>query len=297
MSSSNVNICSLCNEEIEEEKLAICKNCNNAYHKECLAKRDNVCEKCGYRDEENTNDINELQEVDLSNKITFCPKCGVKVDGEQVFCSSCGYKLSKHGNKNKLLLFNKKYLKYIVGLLLVISIVAIGISTSKSSQEKEIVNARIEYLNSVKNFKENVIVAGANLEDIADTYQDYWYDSIFNDKYGGDINEAALTAMFDKSDEIDQANEYHENIKDLYTKLNNIPEGNEDLSEVLDMVNNVYNSYTNLYDFALYPSGNFNQFCERKEDKIDKFMDDYRRLENYMEVYDGGESEPNEDVV
>ena len=83
----------------------------------------------------------------------------------------------------------------------------------------------------------------------------------------------------------------------MYTKLNTIAEGNEDLSEVLDMVNDVYNSYTNLYDFALYPSGNFNQFCERKEDKIDEFMDDYRRLENYMDVYDGGESESDEEAV
>lgn len=91
-------------------------------------------------------------------------------------------------------------------------------------------------------------------------------------------------AILDKKDEIDLVKTYDEKIQSLYSKLKSIPEGSEDLSDVLNIISDTYNSYTNFYDFAIEPSGNYNEYSDKNSSKTDDFLDKYRILENYIET-------------
>ena len=162
--------------------------------------------------------------------------------------------------------------------------VVINNNITKQQQEQEQAEARNEYLQNVVLYEGTLIIAGSNLEDIADTTQTYWHENIFENKHGADINEAILNAFDDKSSEIAAAKEYNDDIKNLYTELKDIPEGSEDLSDLLNIISDTYNSYTDFYDLAIYPEGNYNQYSENNNQRTNDFLDSYRELENYIET-------------
>lgn len=306
----NRDICLFCNNEIDKEDKIECKNCKSVYHKTCFEELQHICMQCGLDnsiEDQNIQESNSIEDLSVENNIVedstksnetkdhiieeqkdvssddkkYCTNCGGIITEGQLFCAKCGTKINSEKNNKIKLKNNKKYFIGILGLIIIIvSAVLINNSVQKEEQQK----ARIEYLKSVKEFQVNLLIAGINLEDIADTTQKYWYENIYEDKHGSDINEAIINASLDKSSQISKAEEYNEELKELYTTLKEIPKGSEDLSELLDIISNVYNSYTDFYDLAIYPEGNYNQYSENNNDKTNDFLDSYRELSNYIDT-------------
>ena len=305
------DICMFCDEEIEEGDKVECKKCKSVYHKTCFDELQHVCMECG---EDSDLNEKELKESNLNENITYvnsslnqneqeqitqqnsnknyCTKCGEIINEGQLFCGKCGAKIENQevnqrqksdekvnkGTKSK----SKK--KYIIGIISVAIIIVVAILINNSIEAEKQAEARNEYLESVKTYETVLLISGINLEDIADTTQKYWHENIFENKHGSDINEAIQSAFDDKSSQISKAREYDENIKELYTKLKDIPEGSEDLSNLLNIVTNSYNSYTDFYDLAMYPEGNYTQYSENNNKRTNDFLDDYRELKNYIET-------------
>lgn len=221
----------------------------------------------------------------------ICPNCKTEIQDGQAFCPSCGQKIEENVSSvnGDIAQFNagiekqknkKKVLPIILGVVGVIAIAAIMIVINTMKTQK-IDN----YMSDAKAFASLTIEAGANLEDIADTTQEYWYDAIWNDKYNDDINTAILYAMIDKSEEIETAKEQYSKMEKLYNRLKKVPDGVEDenIDEICDAVKELYNDYTDFYSLATDPSGNYNSFSSSNNEKTDALMSSYRALDNLID--------------
>nr|WP_312985546.1 zinc ribbon domain-containing protein [Clostridioides sp.] len=243
--------------------------------------------------DEFTKDIN-----DTSTK--YCGSCGVEAREDQRFCSKCGASLKGDIKNNKVKLFIKKLNKKDLGLIILAVFLTIFMIFYAINQEKikaaEIEAQRIEeeqallienrasYIGNIETFVDKIYLAGANLEDIADTTQKYWHENIYEDKHGSDINEAIFAAMISKSSEIAQAKTDDGEILSLYMDLQTVPEGCEDLQEMINKIGDLYNSYSDFYSLATDPTGNYNQYSTNNNDKTDLFLSNYRTVENMMKV-------------
>jgi len=109
----------------------------------------------------------------------------------------------------------------------------------------------------VQVFYDKVVESQQCLDILADDIYSYWYDAIYKDKYGGDINTAILYAQLDNSKnlEIIEANESE--IQSLYKEIRDT-----DLSVEIKAVMSAYSDY---YEFVVNVSGSFNSYSASKE--------------------------------
>jgi len=124
-----------------------------------------------------------------------------------------------------------------------------------------------------------------NLEDIADTVVEYWYDAIWYDMYNDDIDYAIDCALADTKSEQRTAETHRKQLDSLYDKLRRVPKGLEDdreIQDICDAVKNMYSAYTKYYDFAMEPSGSYNSYTADKSTKTDDFLNCYKKLLNLV---------------
>lgn len=260
----------------------------------------------GYGDTTRVSDdsLNKIEDEEFINgidsSIKFCSSCGSEVSEEQKFCSKCGASI-KGGIKNKKVrlsfkAINKKDLfLLLLAVFLTIFMIFYAINQEKikaaeieaqriEEEQVLLIENRASYIGNIETFVDKIYLAGANLEDIADTTQKYWHENIYEDKHGSDINEAIFAAMISKSSEIAQAKTDDGEILSLYMDLQTVPEGCEDLQEMVNKIGELYNSYSDFYSLATDPTGNYNQYSTNNNDKTDVFLSNHRTVENMMKV-------------
>ena len=258
----------------------VCANCGatlgdgQAFCAKCGAPKGapkkNVCANCG-------TDLQEGQE--------FCPKCGQKAGlAVDTAVNSAISQFNAGVEKKKK---KSKALPIIIAVVLV-ACIGIGVAVSSIMGQKKAEEAYDDYIANVEQFLSLSLDAGSNLEDIADTIQKYWYENIWEDKHGSDINDAILYAMIDKSDEITQAETYDSQMKSLYSKIKSVPDGisdedKDEIEELCEAVKDLYNVYTDFYSLATDPSGNYNSYSDDNNETTDEFLSCYRALENLID--------------
>ena len=232
-------------------------------------------------------------------KKNVCGNCGAELEDGQAFCPKCGHKAGVAIDSNVNAAINQfnagvekkkkkpKALPIVIALVLVVAI-AVGAFVSSTMSAKKAEEAKKEYIENIEEFLSLSLTAGSNLEDIADTIQKYWHENIWDDKWGDDINDAILYAMIAKSDEIDQAETYDSQMKDLYSKIKKVPDGLaeedvDDIEELCEAVKDLYNVYTDFYSLATDPSGSYNSYSDSNNDTTDEFLSCYRALENLLD--------------
>ena len=230
-------ICPFCKTEIQEgDSVKVCPACNIPHHEDCWEENKGCttfgCSELHYEAQHtNPTDVCQNCGAPLGDGQAFCPKCGTFRDAPkknvcnkcgtelqdgQEFCPTCGQKagFAVDSNVNSAISqFNagiekkKKRSKALPIILAVAAVVAIivGVFVFHTLGAKKAEEAKKEYIANVEEFLSLALTAGSNLEDIADTIQEYWYESIWEDKHGSDINDAILYAMIDKSAEITEA--------------------------------------------------------------------------------------------
>jgi hypothetical protein len=238
-----------------------------------------------------------------------CINCGNELPMDAEFCSNCGHKIvasAPQMNPTTAPEINPAIAQYnstvkepkkeskksgaliAAGIVLVLAIIT-GVILNNSTQEQKrqdaIAAARAMYIENAEEFCSLSLTAGSNLEDIADTVQQYWYDAIWKDYYSGDINIAIARALSAKSSAISTASTYDSQMKSLYNQLRHIPEGLEDdytIKELNKAIKDLYNIYTDYYDFATDPSGSYNSFSASNGDKTDDYIAAYKALSNLV---------------
>lgn len=234
------------------------------------APKKNICDKCG----------NELQDGQ-----EFCPKCGHKVGAVVDTAANAAIDQFNAGVEKKKK--KSKVVPIVIAAVLAIA-VAVGAFVSNTMGAKKAEEAKKEYIQNVEAFLALSLTAGSNLEDISDTVQRYWHEHIYDDKHGSSIDSAILYALIDKSEEINQAEEYDGQMKALYSKIKNVPNGlaeedADEIEELRDAAKDLYNIYTDFYSLATDPSGSYNTYSEDNNDTTDEFLSCYRALENLLD--------------
>ena len=314
-------ICPFCKTEITEtDTVKVCPACGIPHHEGCW-NENHGCTTFGcseqHHEAQHTNptDVCANCGAPLGDSQAFCPKCGTpkaaapkknvcgncgaELEDGQAFCPKCGHKAGVAVDNNVNAAINQfnagvekkkkksKALPIILAVVLVVAI-AIGVFVSNTLGAKKAEEAKEEYIENIEAFLFLSITAGANLEDIADTIQTYWYENIWDDKHGDDINDAILYAMIDMADEISDAEEYDVQMKSLYSKVKKVPEDIseedlDDIEELCEAVKDLYNVYTDFYSLATDPSGSYNSYSDSNNDTTDEFLSCYRALENLLD--------------
>ncbi len=95
------------------------------------------------------------------------------------------------------------------------------------------------------------------LDEVADDIYSYWYDAIYEDYYGGNINTAILLAQSANSSNISRIKELDEEIGILFKS---VKEG-----ECGKLVKEVMSAYSDYYEFVINVSGSFKSYSADKE--------------------------------
>ena len=313
-------ICPYCKTEIKEgEEVKVCPECGIPHHSACWEENKGCttfgCKEQHYEEQHtNPTDVCPNCGTPLGDGQAFCPKCGTpknapkknvcgkcgaELQDGQEFCPKCGQKVGfavDAGVSSAISQFNagvekkkkkSKALPIIIAVVLV-ACIGIGVAVSNIMGQKKAEETYNDYIANVEEFLSVSLDAGSNLEDIADTIQTYWYENIWEDMHGYDINDAIRYAMSDKADEISQAETYDSQMKSLYSKIKSVPDGISDedknkIEELCEAVKDLYNVYTDFYSLATDPSGNYNSYSDDNNETTDEFLSCYRALDNLID--------------
>lgn len=313
-------ICPFCKTEIKaEDTVKVCPACGIPHHEGCWEENKGcttfgcseqhyeeqgtnpsaVCENCGATLGDGQAFCAKCGTPKNAPKNNVCSKCGTELQDGQEFCPKCGQKAGVQFDNNLNSAINqfnanvekKKKKSKVLPIIIAVALVAcvgIGLVFSNILGAKNAEEAKKEYIANVEEYLSLAYTAGSNLEDIADTIQTYWYENIWDDKHGDDINDAILYAMIDKSDEITQAETYDSQMKSLYSQIKSVPDGisDEDIDEIeelCDAVKELHNVYTDFYSLATDPSGNYNSYSDDNNETTDEFLSCYRAVENLLD--------------
>lgn len=109
----------------------------------------------------------------------------------------------------------------------------------------------------IQSFYNKVIESQQCLDIVADDIYSYWYDAIYEDKYGGDINKAILYAQLENSENLDKIKANESEIQSLYKEVRD--------SDFSLEVKAVMSAYTDYYEFVVNVSGSFKSYSADKE--------------------------------
>lgn len=313
-------ICPFCKTEIKaEDTVKVCPACGIPHHEGCWEENKGcttfgcseqhyeeqgtnptaVCENCGATLGDGQEFCAKCGTPKNAPKKNICSKCGTELQEGQEFCHKCGQKAGVQVDNNlnsAVSQFNakvekkKKKLK-VLSIIIAVAVVAcigVGLVVLNILGAKKAEQAKKEYIANVEEYLVLSLTAGSNLEDIADTIQNYWYENIWEDKHGDDINDAILSAMINKYKEIEQAETYDSQMKSLYSKIKSVPDGLSDedvdeIEELCDAVKELHNVYTDFYSLATDPSGNYKSYADDNNETTDEFLSCYRALKNLLD--------------
>jgi hypothetical protein len=230
--------------------------------------RENVCARCG---------------TVLRDGQKFCPYCGRRAefaaDSKAVAAAAAVHARASADRTKKILI------RSMLVLFVIFAVTAGSIAVYEALREESVADAQASYLSDVMALKMQFWDASINLTEIADTVRQYWYESIYEDMYDSDIDIAISAALDDTSEAFDIAETQRAGIDDLYKRALSLPAvlaEDEYFQAVRGAVKDMYNAYTDLYNFATDPTGSYSTYTEDYDETVDQFFTMYRELEDML---------------
>lgn len=254
------------------------------------------CKECGQ----------ELKETD-----TFCPNCGCPVNTEKEVQDEKPQKQSKEIS----IKINKKTL--IILAIVIVAIIGGVVIHNEMKKQEEIRQQEIaeeearkaaeeaaaeaqriseEYETNLKAVSVYMLSGAADAEECGNLIKSVWSNSIWNtddeetDKYTKDANGVfyddfndALGVLFSDSDYLAKISDLKDNQDDvtaIMTKLKNPPEEWED---AYDDVKDFYDSYYELTNMVISPSGSLQTFSTNFSNADSETVNCFNRMEQYFE--------------
>lgn len=118
-------------------------------------------------------------------------------------------------------------------------------------------NSSTNDLDKVGEFHTAVVQSQEYLDEIADDIYRYWYDAIYEDKYGGNITLAVYYAKQANAENLEAVETNEANIRELYKEVRD--------SELSTKIKAVMSAYTDYYEFVVNVSGSFQTYKNGKE--------------------------------
>ena len=156
----------------------------------------------------------------------------------------------------------KKKIIIAISCVLIVLVIAYSYINNSIKQSNDAF-ARVQVLKLKEDsntFVLNVLYNASDLEEVGNTILNYWYDTIWEDKFD-DINIAVETALNDNEEVLQVIILKHENIIEDYKVLMDYDKDLDDeISDIQNGVKNIYESYYNFYNVVTNPSGNYSDF-------------------------------------
>ena len=124
--------------------------------------------------------------------------------------------------------------------------------------------------NSLETFYEKLSRSQVLLDIVADDIYDYWYDCIYDDAYGEDINLAIAMAQIDNEENLAELEALDIEITALFQKVKD--------GKHSDAVKSAMSAYGDYYEHVVNVSGSFNSYSADKESLKKAFASALREL-------------------
>lgn len=95
------------------------------------------------------------------------------------------------------------------------------------------------------------------LDKVADSIYSNWYDAIYEDEFGEDIDVAIAYAFVENEEEVNKIEALDAEISDLFKEVKD--------SSQAPIVKDVMSAYSDYYEFVINVSGSFNTYSADKE--------------------------------
>lgn len=128
----------------------------------------------------------------------------------------------------------------------------------KKSQEL----AYEEYMDDAYDFYIGISADAVKLAEIGSDVEKYWYDAIWENEYGGDVDLAVDNALLINSSDLTTIKSNYGTYELLYEELSEIPEGEKksEIEDAREEITNLWNAYDDLYSIVTEPAGSIVTF-------------------------------------
>lgn len=229
-----------------------------------------------------------------------CPECTKEISDRVKTCPHCGYPLveeNKETQKVELTSVNvkieeekkKRIFSRLISLVVIISIIIGG--TTVYSQQKKKKEAEV-YINSIYGIIETMHSNALRAEKLLNLTYKVWYNAIYEEsdsetdkytqidgKWVDDFNVAIDKLYLDEEATTGLLQNAQERISKDIKELRNIP---EEYAKSHEALLELYNAYQRVADLAVNPKGNLTSFGDSKDERIDKYIEAYRKLETQL---------------
>ena len=214
----------------------------------------------------------------MSNK-KKCKYCMSEMEEKAKRCPNC----RKRQNKGNIALVLS--LSIGIPIVLALLIIPIVINSNKQNEERKKELANKSYYAKVSDFNIAYLTNCAAFEGIVNDIKSYGHDSIGENKYNGDINEAIAQALADNEEVIGQVKDNKSKMSKYYNDIMYSDCYSIYCEDIEKNVKEAYSTYLEFYDLAVSPSGNFNTYSDNFS-KIDaESIKYYNSINDLLELF------------
>lgn len=227
-----------------------------------------------------------------------CPECAKEISDKVLACPNCGFPMSESTNQMqkvelssvKLKLDKKKKNKILLSVFIIFSLLIVSTIVYSANERANIQ----KYNENVDLIKNEMLTSATLAETLMNLTSRVWSDAIYerfsSDTYFWTINEyhryndfdTALQKMFEDGTvkkNVRTISESQERVILMMKDLNNPPKSYEKVHEAMLELHAAYQSAT---DLAINPQGNLNSFSENSTEKINKFIELYKKIDTII---------------
>lgn len=250
------------------------------------------CPGCGYE--------NNLQDLKI-NKL-LCGECGNELGESDEVCTVCGCPVNVEANEKpqkvevasiNIPKLSKKKKNILITAVALVVIIFIGIVAGVLISNK---NSKAKYQENLSLAAQTMLSGAAQAEKSGGLIHDVWYNTIYKkqdtktDKYtknsngtfNDDFNTSIRNLRDDESfiNDINYIKNNQEATNNIMKKLVNPP---EEFEEAYDKLQELYDSYLELTNLAVNPTGTLSTYTSDFNDADSAVANAYKTMQRYMD--------------
>lgn len=230
--------------------------------------------------------------------LIICPECSKEISDQVKSCPHCGFPFTEESDKTQKVEIasvnlkiearkKKKLITLIVSILVVMVIIFGGYLAYSKQQAKE-------YATNINLLMSEMLLSGSDAESLMNLTSQVWSNTIYKkfdnetDKYTrkngyweSDFNDSLGYLFNDSSTKTKIGNIESSEVKvcEIMKKLQKPP---KEYEKVYDTLLELNSSYQAIIDLAKSPQGNIVSFNNNKNEKINEFMEVYKKLQTQL---------------
>ena len=170
-------------------------------------------------------------------------------------CKYCKNDIDKNATVCPYCRKRQSYIKIILSIVITIVVTLLIVIWKNSINKIDSSTNNLMFKSEVSYFLVNYFDNCSELENIANDIKSYWYDSIVENKYNGDINVAIQQALQDNDSKVQNQKKNHISMQSSYNQIMKLKCHSYYCDEIKEKIKNAYETYDKFYELTIYPSG------------------------------------------